>query len=386
MSKQQRYLNFTRGNKLYILREVAPLLPYPRMMRVLRSIDECHWRFARDEATVTLSYKQIAKYDGMSVPTARRGIQNLIDYNLLIKRETVTQLGQQANSYQIVWPNLDGLVNDGEPLSDPAPVPEDSTSDNSETPAPDLEYESSQVLKVGGDHHDHPPDHGDYPPDHHDHPPPDHHDQATIYPININPPPPVINKPTWEEVEDLLISEFGLGRPSPAVKAAEKNGCAPADILQLVAYARSKPGAYGPGALFIKIKEARPGRDPSQGWPAEEKTFLQGKALESAEARRAREASERQAKREAAEHAQQLLERDYGNQLDAMGRADLRAFAAAHCPAVVAKAVAKDPDDAIRPGGFYRVTVLEALKARKTECLDYLDSADVDGTAFVDQR
>lgn len=387
--KQQGRLNFTHGNKLFILREVAPFLPHPRMTRVLRAIQERHWQYARDADEVSLSHRQIATYDGMSIPTVRRAIADLIDHQLLIKTETVSCYGRQANSYKIVWSNLDAIVNDGEPLTDPAPVPDDSEAVDSETPAPDLEYESTQVVKTASDHHDQSPDHHDHPPDHSDHPPPDHHDQASINPKLINPPPPSeINNPTWREVEEILISEFGVGRPGKAVAAARENGCATADVLRLIEYARSKPGAYGAGAIYNRISEAWPGRDPAQGWPEESKRYRQRQSRtrrNDRQAQLARETRERDERKRQDQAERQRLESEFGPVLDAMTRDQLRAYVAEHCLPTIAQAIAGDPD-AHRESGLWRTEILKSLKARQTECLDHLDSANADGPAFADQR
>ncbi|QDT84611.1 hypothetical protein [Gimesia chilikensis] len=387
--KQQGRLNFTHGNKLFILREIATYLPHPRMTRVLRAIQERHWQYARDADEVSLSHKQIATVDGMSVPTVRRAIADLIDHQLLIKTETVSCYGRQANSYKIVWSNLDAIVNDGEPLADPAPVPAQSAAVDSETSAPVLEYESTQVVKTASDHHDQSPDHCDHPPDHGDQPPPDHHDQASINPKLINPPPPSgTNNPTWREVEDLLISEFGLGRPGKAVSAARENGCATADVLRVIEYARSKPGAYGAGAIYNRISEARPGRDPAQGWPEENKRYRQRQSRtrrNDQQAQLAREARERDERKRQDQAERQRLESEFGSVLDGMTRDQLRAYVAEHCQPVIAQAIARNPD-AHRSEGLYRTEILKSLKARQTDCQDHLDSANADGPAFADQR
>lgn len=382
--KQQSYFNFTRGNKLHILREIAPLMPHSRMTRVLRAIDERHWQFARDQPAVTLSHRQIASYDGMSVPTARRGITDLMEHNLLIKKEIVTSYGQQANSYQIVWSNLDAIVNDGEPLTEPAPVPVGFSAHNSQTPAPVLDEELTQVLKEGGDHSDHPPDHDDQPPAHSDQPPPDHHDQASLYPgININPPPPSETS-SWEEVEEILISEFKVGRPVPAVTAAREAGCSTEEILQLFQFARSKPGAYGPGAIYTRIREARPGRDPTSGWPNESEDYLRREKKSQTRAKAdqtAQAAAERGKRREQEQRTRQLLERDYGPELDQMNRDELLDFAKAHCNEMTFKMLIRKPD-VHRGPGWFRDVLLKALKARQSECLVNSTSADVEGSAF----
>ncbi|QDT94803.1 hypothetical protein [Gimesia aquarii] len=353
MSRKQLDLDFNRGRKLWILHQVSPLMPFSRMARVLRAIDDV----ARNESKVSLTHREISAYDGMSVPTVRRGIEDLCRYGLLIKDSTINARGQQANSYRIVWPNLDAIAN-GEPLDDPAPVPEKST----------------QVLKAGGDHHEHPPDHSDYPPAHHDQAPPDHSDQALLYPPlkPINTPPPshqalVTSAPAWSVVEEVLISE-GVGRASPAVESARSRGCVPAEILQLIEFARSKPGAYGPGAIYTRIRNALPGEDPAAGWPPEDEKYHknQRQAQADRECRRsAQETADRRAKRKVNQRARQELEREYGPQLDRLKRDELLDFVRVHCEPVIVRALAQNPD-IHRSAGFYRVTLLEALRDQAT--------------------
>src|SRR5690606_1753042 len=92
--------------------------------------------------------------------TAKRGVADLVEHNLLSKSPVKSTQGQQANQYQLIWSNLQDIA-DGEPLVDPAPVPEESTGDISETPAPDLEYESSQVVISATGHNEVDPGHHD---------------------------------------------------------------------------------------------------------------------------------------------------------------------------------------------------------------------------------
>lgn len=368
--KEQGHLNFTRGNKIHILREIAPLLPHYRMTRVLRAVDAWQWKHARNENYFTFSYRQIAEFEGMSVPTVRRGIADLIKYDLLIKCEAVTSYGQQPNDYKIAWSILDAVVNDGEPLLDPGEI----TSDEFETPAPDLDQKSSQVLKVGGDQIDHPPDH-DSPPestqvvkvggDHSDHPP-DQIDQASLYPlINIYPPPS--KKPTWEEVERIL-NLVGVGCAVKATTAARDRDCQPAEILQLIGYAQSKPGAYGPGAIYKRVSEMIPGSNPAEAWPRESKEFRQEQKQAKHQAKlnqAAQLAAKREEKKLVDQHAQEILERDLGPELDRMDRYELRAFAAAHLGDAIAGSFARDPEKH-RLSGFYRPILLKALKDQAT--------------------
>ncbi|QDT98012.1 helix-turn-helix domain-containing protein [Gimesia aquarii] len=375
--KEQGCLNFTRGNKIHILREIAPLLPHYRMTRVLRAVDAWQWKNARNENYFTFSYRQIAEFEGMSVPTVRRGIADLIKYDLLIKHEAVTSYGQQPNAYKIAWSILDAVVNDGEPLLLDL---DEITGDETETPAPDLDQKSSQVLKVGGDQFDHPPDH-DAPPesaqvvnvggDHSDHPP-DQFDQASLYPlININPPPShkaLVTITPERVVVEKELRLMGVGLASKAIETALGRGCSLDDVLQLIEYARSKPDAYGPGALKNRVCEALPGEDPSQGWPRESDEFLkqQRQAVAQKEGSQAsRKTAEREAKRKANQRAQQELEREYGPQLDRLKRDELLDFVKAHCEPVIVRALAQNPD-VHRSPGFYRVTLLEALRDQAT--------------------
>lgn len=205
-------------------------------------------------------------------------------------------------------------------------------------------------------------------------PPPDHCDQALLYPPfkPINTPPPsnqalVATAPTWSVVEEMLILE-GVGRASPAVETAKSRGCAPTEILKLIEYARSKPGAYGPGAIYTRIRNALPGDDPALGWPPEDEKYHKGQRQEQAvcERRRsAQEAADRQTKRNANQRAQQELEREYGLQLDRLKRDELLDFVKAHCKPVIVRALAHNPD-VYRSSGFYRVALLEALRDQAT--------------------
>lgn len=286
-------------------------------------------------------------------------------------------------SYQIVWPNLDAIVNDGEPLTEPAPVPAEFTVNNSETPAPVLDDELTQVLKEGGDHCDHPPDHDDQPPAHSDQPPPDHHDQASIYPlININNHPPSHN-PTWLVVENDLRS-LGVGRAAQAVETAQGRGCSAEEIRQLITYARSKPGAYGPGAICKRITEAFPGRDPAEGWPPEDPQYQKVQRQKQAQYERSQDAqgvAEIQSRRKANQQARETLERNFGPLLDGMSEAEHSSLAR-ECGPIVFRKMNRDP--AAFQSGEFRLILLTKLKARQAECLVNSTSTDVEGSTFVE--
>ncbi|QDT95527.1 hypothetical protein [Gimesia aquarii] len=363
--QKQLEFNFKRGAKLAIINKIMRRNIFnSRMLLVLRSIDDC----ARDQAVVTMTYNEIAAFLHMSRATAKRGVANLIEYDLLHKTPVINSQGKQANEYQLIWSNLQSIA-DGEPLVKSAPVRSPNQADeNSETPAPDLEYESSQVVNSASGQIEADPGHPEPSDGSHRPPDPGHGDPSLLIPLSrINPPPSntalVTISPERVAVEKELRL-MGVGLASEAIETALARGCSLDDVLQLIQYARSKPDAYGPGALKKRVCEALPGEDPSKGWPPESDEFL--KQQRQAEAQKqgcqaSQKTAEREAKRKANQRAQQELERKYGPQLDRLKRDELLDFVKTHCEPIIVRALAQNPDMHRSPG-FYRVTLLEALR------------------------
>ena len=79
-------------------------------------------------------------------------------------------------------------------------------------------------------------------------------------------PPQVPESAAWREEEDFLKS-FGVTAAPRAIAAARERGLRPSDVRRIVDHYRSRPGAWGPGALFARVSESRPGDDPATGWP-----------------------------------------------------------------------------------------------------------------------
>jgi hypothetical protein len=102
---------------------------------------------------------------------------------------------------------------------------------------------------------------------------------------NTPPPPPTpssqqpakqTRKEEGEEVVSLEGDWIGLERPlracgvtesAPALAAARKAGCTPAEVGMLIGHFEAHPKAWTPGLLYARIKSLRPGDDPSKGWP-----------------------------------------------------------------------------------------------------------------------
>lgn len=382
--RKQLKFNFKRGAKLAIINKIMHRnVLNSRMLLALRAIDDR----ARDEALVTMTYNEIAEFLHMSRPTAKRGVAELIECDLLSKKPVVNHRGKQANEYQLIWSNLQSIA-DGEPLVKSAPVRSQMQADDeSETPAPDLEYESSQVVNPATGQNEADPGHSEPSTGSHRPPDPGHHDPSFLIPLSrINNLPPSYN-PTWGEVEEFLIL-MGVGCAARAVNTARDRGYSSAEVLKLIRYANSKPGAYGPGAIYDRIRYGIVSDDSTSGWPGESEEFLKAQSKIQAEAkynRATKEALKRREKIEQQKHALQDLERDYGPVLDHMDRYEFRTFAAAHLGNMFAGSLARDPDS-YRSDGFYRPMLLKALERQATGVPGDSKSADAVGSASADRK
>lgn len=356
MSRKQLEFDLTkRGAKLAIIGQIVKRrVLKSRMLLVLHAVDDR----ARDHATTCMTYSEIAQFQNQSRETAKRGVADMIKYQLLIKTDVINSLGQQANEYQLIWSNLQALA-DGEPLETPAPDSEYIAGNDSEIPAPVSDYESSQVVNVGPGQFGLTPG-SQRPPD------PGHHDPAIYIPLSrINTPPP-FNNHSWEGVVDDLKS-FGVAMASKAIQSARGRGCSIKEIQNLIAYARSKPNAYGPGAIFQRVMSALPGSDPKADWPPESEAYRKSKIQNHEQKTRdqaTREAAQREAKRKANKQAREDLEREYGPILDEMAQSEIQEFANQHC-GVIAPKVARNPS--LSQSGEIRLFLLSTLKNKLPE-------------------
>jgi hypothetical protein len=357
MTKQQLELDFNRGRKLRILEGIAKRgVLSSRMLLVLRAIDDT----ARDQAATTMSLADIGAYAGQSRATAKRGVADLIKHDLVIKTPVLSASGKQANEYQILWPYLQ-MIADGKSLGNPAPVPADQGDVDSEIPAPDSDYESTQVLKVATGQNQPDPGHHDPSDGSLCTPDPGHCDPSLLYaPSRINNPPTSLGS-DWGGLEEILIS-LGLAAAGRAIQNARDRRCVPDDVARLIDHVRRKPGAYGPGAIFKRISEASPGGDPALGWPAESPDWIRRqKQADQATTRNQaqQEAAQRRADREQKRAADQRLEQELGSVLDGLEFQQIKAFAREHCPPVFEQ-LKRDPDR--WRSGQTRLFLLSALK------------------------
>lgn len=140
----------------------------------------------------------------------------------------------------------------------------------------------------------------------------------------------------WREVEEELVST-GMGDIEGVMRRV-RGRCTPADVLAIIAHWRSKPGAWGLGALHMRLRFVSPGCDPAKCWVPESEAWRreQKNRAQSAYAqeRRRQEVAHRAAaaKQQA---ALDLLEALYGGTLDALPADELASLAAeafGHCP------------------------------------------------------
>ena len=80
--------------------------------------------------------------------------------------------------------------------------------------------------------------------------------------------PPIPNE--WAEVVEELTN-CGVGKAGQAIEVAIRNEVSPDDVLAIVNFSKSKPGAFGGGAVYQRVINARPGQrfDDPRLWPDE---------------------------------------------------------------------------------------------------------------------
>jgi DNA-binding transcriptional ArsR family regulator len=117
------------------------------------------------------------------------------------------------------------------------------------------------------------------------------------------PPPPSPSPPSpepqdaWGRAEEELVA-LGMGEHAMAIAMARSSGCPPEFVLSTVELYRSRPGWWlTPGAIFQRLKIARPEQDPSEltFWPKPDPAAKQ--RFDDAQRQRA-EAAERHRERE----------------------------------------------------------------------------------------
>ncbi len=123
----------------------------------------------------------------------------------------------------------------------------------------------------------------------------------------------------WKAVEVDLVN-CGLALPAEAVARAALRGHTPESAAAVVAFWRSRPGAWGPGALFKRLAES-PALAPDQGWPAKSDSYRKS---QEAAARSARVAAERAAAVPAVALAGggDRLEAEFGPVLDSLPQSE----------------------------------------------------------------
>ncbi len=85
----------------------------------------------------------------------------------------------------------------------------------------------------------------------------------------------------WQAVV-VECAALGIADRQAVVAAARQAGVSPAEALALCDYYRSRSGAWGPGALAWRLRNAAPGCDPASGWPPPAKAYLVRRAAQAA--------------------------------------------------------------------------------------------------------
>lgn len=125
--------------------------------------------------------------------------------------------------------------------------------------------------------------------------------------------------PQAEQALAVQVRALGAANGAGAIREARDHGVTLAEIRSIVAAYTAKPGAWGPGALDRRIRQAQPGENPEQHWPPVDPVFAR-KQARIAEARAGPPVPSAEQRREQGQAAAAELERRFGPLLDAMNR------------------------------------------------------------------
>lgn len=133
----------------------------------------------------------------------------------------------------------------------------------------------------------------------------------------------------WEEVV-VECAKLGMDQPELACAYAKNRGCLAAEAMAQVEHYKAHDGAWGIGLLYKVIEHLRP--EKRVQWPEPSAAYVAKQRRENDKKREAESVKSRQqlaADRQKALESQVELERrerEYGPQLDAMSRKELREF------------------------------------------------------------
>lgn len=145
---------------------------------------------------------------------------------------------------------------------------------------------------------------------------------------SVAPPAPQGEGGGWEEFARRLEG-LGLARASQALAAARSGGADLAAVAAVLAHWEGRPGAWGLGALYVRLGKTRPGSDPAADWPPASEAWLRAEARrrrDAADAAAARQRAEREATLAAERRRDAELEAAHGPAVDALTDAELHAL------------------------------------------------------------
>jgi len=193
--------------------------------------------------------------------TVKRALAALAELSLLVTTKRRSTAGAVCNHYRIVWSELALLI----PRSEPPALAAVSADDRAERGATVSErgamqalawglggpLSSKEVLKKS--------------------PPPGSEDGGSP---RLAPAADKIAGSKGEEVLELVEEVLTLGVFSGECVRADVSRTSAEHVRELVAWYRSRPGQYGPGALAVRLTRARCALPVGEGWPPCEPTAL----------------------------------------------------------------------------------------------------------------
>jgi hypothetical protein len=191
--------------------------------------------------------------------------------------------------------------------------------------------------------------------------------------LTLSPPPPPSPEPSplprlepdWVAAEAELL-EAGVGKARDCILEARSNGCNPIAVRNLITFYVSRKPAWGPGALFDRLKAFRNGQNFDELWPPQSPEVVRDVEQAATKKRRDSEASKRAADRaqhEADRTKRAELENQFGAHLDRIPRAQLRKTVLEQWPEIADQELERLPSKGPPPPGVLRTMLLEYLES-----------------------
>lgn len=362
--KQQAELPFTRQDRFRFLRSASQRFPPRKRKRIKTALETI--TICSDKDGCKARVERLAAIADVSPATMRRYIKEAEEIGwLAVERDRFTCGGQVSNGYYIQWTTIrSAAVERQKSLFDQPAVELEDTSDYVKTGEQSSGSQTDEAALQTDTARDQSAKAADQT---------DSAFSKEVVPSSVPStlPPPLppdaagaFDAGRWVVVVQKLM-ELDVVDSRNVVKSAHENGATPEYVEQIIDHYKTHPGAWGPGALRNRVRDAKPGINPGALWPPASSAFEKKERKKKQDAERKQKQAEavQQKQKRAATDEQQAAERaEYGEKLARLSDEEILELADSQGD-VVARMVRKVPASVRRKK--YLVTLMSALKQRE---------------------